>query len=364
MNSTLLDKSVKILLLIFFSFLILYYGKPFLVPFLIASLLAMLVLPLCTRLERKMNKILAVLLSILLLLSVISVIIYVFTWQVSDISDKASEIQKNITEKFNQFREFVTNTLGISEQQQQKIIQQQQQSSTGKLSGMLTGFFTSFGSLLTSFLIVMVYIFLFLLFRDHFQKFVLKLVPAAEKKNAQTIMHDVRRVSQKYLTGLALMIACLWVMYSIGFSIVGVENAIFFAILCGLLEIVPFVGNLTGVAITLLMTIAQGGSTNMLIGILIVYAIVQFTQSYILEPMIVGREISINPVFTIVGIVAGELLWGIPGMILALPVLGILKIICDHIEPLKPYGFLIGEEKKQKQTRPAGMKKIIKKVAD
>ena len=351
MNSTLLDKSVKILLLIFFSFLILYYGKPFLVPFLIASLLAMLVLPLCTRLERKMNKILAVLLSILLLLSVISVIIYVFTWQVSDISDKASEIQKNITEKFNQFREFVTNTLGISEQQQQKIIQQQQQSSTGKLSGMLTGFFTSFGSLLTSFLIVMVYIFLFLLFRDHFQKFVLKLVPAAEKKNAQTIMHDVRRVSQKYLTGLALMIACLWVMYSIGFSIVGVENAIFFAILCGLLEIVPFVGNLTGVAITLLMTIAQGGSTNMLIGILIVYAIVQFTQSYILEPMIVGREISINPVFTIVGIVAGELLWGIPGMILALPVLGILKIICDHIEPLKPYGFLIGEEKKKGKNK-------------
>lgn len=364
MNTTLLDKSVKILLLIFFSFLILYYGKPFLVPFLIASLLAMLVLPLCARLERKMNRILAVLISILLLLSVISVIIYVFTWQVSDISDKASEIQKNITEKFNQFREFVTNTLGISEQQQQKIIQQQQQSSTGKLSGMLTGFFTSFGGLLTSFLIVMVYIFLFLLFRDHFQRFVLKLVPADEKKNAQTIMHDVRRVSQKYLTGLALMIACLWVMYSIGFSIVGVENAIFFAILCGLLEIVPFVGNLTGVAITLLMTIAQGGSTNMLIGILIVYAIVQFTQSYILEPMIVGREISINPVFTIVGIVAGELLWGIPGMILALPVLGILKIMCDHIEPLKPYGFLIGEERKQKQKSAASLKKIIKKVVD
>ena len=78
----------------------------------------------------------------------------------------------------------------------------------------------------------------------------------------------------------------------------------------------------------------------------------------------ISKITHINPVFTIVGIVAGELLWGIPGMILALPVLGILKIICDHIEPLKPYGFLIGEEKKQKQTRPAGMKKIIKKVAD
>lgn len=162
-------------------------------------------------------------------------------------------------------------------------------------------------------------------------------------------MHDIRLVSQKYLTGLALMIACLWVMYGIGFTIVGVENAFFFAILCGLLEIVPFVGNLTGVALTLLMSLAQGGSTNLLLGILAVYAVVQFTQSYLLEPLVVGREISINPVFTIVGIVGGELLWGIPGMVLALPLLGIIKIICDHIEPLKPFGTLIGEERKKKR---------------
>lgn len=357
MNSTLLDKSVKVLLFIFLSFVLLYYGKPFLVPFLIASLLAMLVLPLCARLERKLNKGLAVSISLLLVLSVISLIIGVFGWQVSDISDKAPQIQKNLTEKIAQLREFATTTFGISEQKQQQIVGQQQQSSTGRIAGMMTGLFTSFGSFLTDFLIVMVYIFLFLLFRTHLQRFVLKLVPRQEQGNAQTIMHDVRRVAQKYLTGLALMIGCLWVMYGIGFTIVGVENAIFFAILCGMLEIVPFVGNLTGVAITLLMTLAQGGNTNMLAGILITYAVVQFTQSYLLEPLIVGHEISINPVFTIVGIVGGELLWGIPGMILALPLLGIIKIICDHIEPLKPFGYLIGEEKKKdtKGGRPGKM---------
>lgn len=359
MNTSLLDKSVKVLLLVFLTFCILYYAKPFLVPFLIAALLAMLLLPLCTKMERKMNKILAVLLSVLLLLAVLSVIIYVIAGQVSDISDNASQIEKNITAKVHELREFAAKTLGISEQKQQQIIQEQQQSSSGKLSSFISGFFSSFGSLLTNFLIVMVYIFLFLFFRDHFQKFILKLVPSSEKKNAQVIMHDVRRVSQKYLTGLALMIACLWVMYGIGFSMIGIENAIFFAILCGLLEIVPFVGNLTGVAITSLMTLAQGGSTNMLIAILITYAIVQFTQTYILEPLVVGREISIHPVFTIVGIVGGELLWGIAGMILALPMLGIIKIVCDHIETLKPFGYLIGEERKKETKRITGLKKIL-----
>lgn len=359
MNSTLLEKSVKVLLLVFLSFVLLFYGKPFLVPFLIASLLAMLVLPLCAKLERKMNKVLAVSISLFLLLAVISVIIYIIAWQITDISDRGPEIQKNISEKIEQIRTFATNTLGISKQQQEKIIQQQQKNTEGKISGMMTTVFTSFGSFLTDFLIVLVYIFLFLLFRTHLQKFVLMLVPKTEQNNAQTIMHDVRRVSQKYLTGLALMIACLWVMYGIGFTIVGVENAIFFAILCGLLEIVPFVGNLTGVAITLLMTLAQGGSSGMLIGILVTYSVVQFTQSYILEPMIVGREISINPVFTIMGIVGGELLWGIAGMILALPLLGIIKIICDHIEPLKPFGYLIGDEKKRNEKSGGKLKKLF-----
>jgi predicted PurR-regulated permease PerM len=361
MNSPLLDKSVKILLFAYLTFFLLYYGKPFLVPFLIASLLAMLVLPMCARLERKMNKALAITISLLVLLAAISLIIGIFAWQVSDISSRSTDIQKNITEKVNEVREFATNTLGISEQKQQQIIRQQQQSSTGRLSGMISGFFSSFGSFLTDFIIVMVYIFLFLMFRAHLQRFVLKLVPKNEQGNAQTVMHDVRHVVQKYITGLAMMIGCLWVMYGIGFTIVGVDNAIFFAILCGLLEIVPFVGNLVGVGVTLLMTIAQGGSSSMLIGILVTYGIVQFTQTYLLEPMIVGREISINPVFTIAGIVGGELLWGIPGMILALPLMGIIKIVCDHIEPLKPFGYLIGEEKKEESKGIDKLKKAFKK---
>jgi predicted PurR-regulated permease PerM len=150
-------------------------------------------------------------------------------------------------------------------------------------------------------------------------------------------------------------------LYSIGFTIAGVDNAIFFAILCGLLEIVPFVGNLIGVSVTLLMSLAQGGETSMIIAILITYAVVQFFQTYLLEPMVVGKNISINPVFTIVGLVGGELLWGLPGMILALPILGIIKIICDRIEPLKPYGFLIGDEKENEPTIVDKIKKMVTK---
>ena len=145
------------------------------------------------------------------------------------------------------------------------------------------------------------------------------------------------------------MMLCLWIMYSIGFSIVGVKYAVFFAILCGLLEIIPFIGNLTGNMLTVLMVIVQGGSTGMILAVLLTYAVIQFIQSYLLEPLVVGAGVNINPLFTIIVLVVGELIWGIPGLVLAIPLLGIVKIICDHIEPLKPYGYLIGHDKKKKQ---------------
>jgi predicted PurR-regulated permease PerM len=139
-------------------------------------------------------------------------------------------------------------------------------------------------------------------------------------------------------------------MYSIGFSIVGVKYAVLFAIICGLLEIVPFVGNLVGNALAILMVIIQGGGMEMVIGVLITYLTVQFLQTYILEPLVVGAEVNINPLFTIIILVIGELVWGIPGMVLAIPLLGIVKIICDHIDSLKPYGYLIGSDKKKRTS--------------
>ena len=100
------------------------------------------------------------------------------------------------------------------------------------------------------------------------------------------------------------------------------------------------------------MVVSQGGSIQMVLGVFITYLVIQFIQSYILEPLVVGAEVNINPIFTILVLVGGEMIWGIPGMVLAIPILGIIKIVCDHIEPLKPYGFLIGHDKTKREDSP------------
>ncbi|HEY0677429.1 MAG TPA: AI-2E family transporter [Chitinophagaceae bacterium] len=345
-----LSKAIQVLFFLFLVFAGLYFARAFLIPIAFAGLLSMLFLPLSRKMENKgMKRALATLLCILILLAAVAAIVSLLAWQVNDLAGDAEQMEQRVTQMINQFKQSINKNFGISPKRQEEILEQQA-SGAGGGSSIVSGFFGSIMGFLVDALLVLVYIFLFMYFRRHLKTFILKLIPQADKNNAQQIIHDTQQVAQQYLSGLGMMIVGLWIMYGIGFSIVGVKNAIFFAILCGLLEIVPFVGNLTGNALTVLMAISQGGGFNMVLGIIITYAIVQFFQTYILEPLVVGAEVNINPLFTIIIIVLGEMVWGIPGMILAIPLLGIVKIICDHIESLKPYGYLIGGEPKKKKS--------------
>lgn len=353
-------RPIRFLLFLSLLTVALYYGREVIIPFCLAGLLAMLFLPVCRKLESKgFARGVAALSCVLIVLFIIAGMLALLSWQISDMSKNFTGIEQKIKQTVEQAREYISNNFGVSQEQQKKIVEKQQSQGGGKASSIITGTVGSLFGTLVNFVLVIVYIFLLLYFRTHIKKFVLKLVPEGQQAKSMSAMYKASGVAQQYLTGLALMIVSLWILYAIGFSIVGVKNAIFFAILCGLLEIVPFAGNIIGTGLTIIASLAQGGDINMVFGILIVYGLVQFIQTYFLEPLVVGAEVNINPLSTILILVIGETLWGIPGMVLAIPLLGITKIICDHVEALKPYGFLIGEEKKKKE---GGWKDKIKKI--
>ena len=347
-----LQRSVYVLLFFILSFTGLYFGREFLIPVALAAILSMLFIRLCNWFEsKKIGRGFAALYCILIFAASIALIIFLLSWQLSGLAENMGAMKGRVSSIINSMKEWVDDSIGVSKKTQEKVIEQQSESSSSAAGEMAASFASAVFGILLNALLVIVYMFLFLFYRSHIKKFILKLVPKTEKNDAEEVVHKAGKVAQQYLGGLGAMIAVLWIMYGIGFSIVGVESAIFFAVLCGLLEIIPFVGNLTGTAITLLAVLAQGGDTKMILLVIGIYFVVQFIQSYILEPLIVGEQVNINPLFTIMAIVFGELIWGIPGMILAIPLLGIIKIVCDHVPELQPYGFLIGTEKeKRKKT--------------
>lgn len=345
-SSPSLLRSISLIGFIFLVVAGLYYGSNFLIPIAISALLTLLLIPIANFLEKMgIHRLIASFICVLLMLFIFGGLVYIVTWQASGISDNLQEIILRIQKLILKLQEFLAETIGISAESQ-KIWFNKQSASGPSEAIVLAGSMLSFlmGILIKS-ILVLVYLFLFLSSRSHLKKFILMLVPHSEMKETERMISDAGKVSQKYLSGLGMMIVMLWVMYGIGFSIIGVESALFFAVLCGILEIVPFIGNLTGTSLTILMVISQGGSNSMIVGVFFTYMLIQFIQTYILEPLVVGSEVNINPLFTILILVFMEIIWGIPGMIMAIPMLGIVKIICDHIAPLKPYAFLIGKTK-------------------
>ncbi|MFL5773945.1 MAG: AI-2E family transporter, partial [Flavisolibacter sp.] len=112
----------------------------------------------------------------------------------------------------------------------------------------------------------------------------------------------------------------------------------------GILNILPYIGGLIAIALPVLMvTITREGYTGQLL-VIGAYLVIQFIDNNILVPRIVSSKVQINALISIIVVLLGGMLWGIPGMFLSIPFIGVLKIIFDRVEGLQPWGKLLGDE--------------------
>ncbi|MGN6530965.1 MAG: AI-2E family transporter, partial [Ginsengibacter sp.] len=331
---------------VFLTFTILIYAKAILLPLTLGGLLAILFMPLCRWFESKgITRAPASLFCILIFLIVLAAVIYFFVWQITAISRDISEIETNVTRRLDELQQFVYQKVGITPANQEKILKGKNEGSLGAVISAVMGSLLYFA---TSFVIMLVYIFMLLFTRGHLKTFILKIVKPEQKQKTEHIILESSKATQHYLLGFALLVCVLWILYAIAFSIIGVRNAVFFASLCGLLEVIPFIGSLFGIILTMLMVVSQAGGGGMLFAVFIVYVVLQFTQFYIIQPLLLGGEVDINPLFAITVLIFGEMVWGLGGMIMAIPLTGMVKIVCDNVEELHPYGYLLGKTNQSK----------------
>lgn len=351
MQKPLLVKTVYALLLFVLITSILYVTKLLFMPLAMAGVLALVFMPCCDWLEKNgVSKLFASLICGLIFIFLMSAIISLLIWHVKNIAGSLTDIGQNFSDMMDRLQQYLHEKLGLTSSGQKELMGSPQPAGAGGIGKTVTVIMGGLINTIINLVLIVVYMIMLLCQRHRFREFILQLVPADTQSQTKMILIRSIRVVQHYLFGLGIVIVCLWVMYGVGFSILGIKNAIFFAILCGLLEIIPFVGNLTGSTLTSIMALSQGGGAAMVLGVLGIYALIQFIQFYIISPMVMRAQLNINPLFTIFILIAGELIWGIAGMILAIPFLGIAKILFDNIKVLQPLGFLIGREKKQPQA--------------
>lgn len=340
MKNDLLKDTNKILLFLILLFFGLYYAKSFLIPIAYAVILAMLLQPLRVRFEKaRIHPRWATFFCVLIFLFVLSGLMILVGFQVAELYGDLPTIQHNAELKLQKLKTFLTEEWNITEKQQAKIfnafsLEEQKQR--------LEEIYTSFAFYLFDIFLIMIYVYVFLYFKDHFERFILKLVPLYNNTKAKKIMEDSSEVAGRYLVGKLILMLFLIIIYAIGFFIIGIKYALFYAIMAGILSMIPYVGNIIGAIFPFAMAVINKDLTSGL-AVIGIFFVVQFIETYIFEPLIVGKNVNLNPPFSILIIVLGGAVWGISGMILAIPYLGIMQIIFSYIEPLRPFAFLIGD---------------------
>lgn len=254
---------------------------------------------------------------------------------VATFTDNLPAIKEQIDNNITQFRWTLGRTFGVTAEQLDSIVE-----SIRGSGQYVAQFFTGTANTILTVGLIPVYTFLLLFYRDKFRTFVTMLVPKNKQNVAQNIIDQAAEVVPRYLKGLFIVFLILIIINSLGFYLIGIEYALLVGLIAAIFNLIPYLGTVIGYGIAFLFVLATQSPT-LALGMFAQFFVVQFIENNILTPNITGSYVQINPLLTILALIAGGMIWGLPGMFMAIPYLAILKIVCENIERLKPVGYLL-----------------------
>lgn len=347
-----LERINKMLLFAILISIILYFGKEFFVLITFSGFFAMLMTPLSNRLEKRgMSRVFSSIISVLIIVVVIAVVLLLLSAQIANIGKELPQIESKLQAVIADLQYWLSDNLGVSTEQ----IKDHASSAIGTAGTIITGFIKGVFTLIGRFILVLVFTFLFLLQRNKYENFVVMLSKEEKRSETDEVINKISKIAHHYLAGRILAVFIIGILYIVGFSIVGLKDGIILSALAALVTIIPYIGALLGGLIPFFMSVIDG-SLNQSVWVVIIVLIVNVIDHYFIEPYVVGGSVSISPVFTILILILGGVVWGLAGIILFLPLLGILKIIFENVEGLSPYAYLIGDQKESSASKKIWLK--------
>lgn len=336
----------RLLIFLFLLFAGLYFARTFLVPVSLAVLLAMLMSGLANRLERwKLSRGLSTTICTLILVVSFAGTVFFVTDEVAEFANDLPKLKERAEENLGSMQDYVAQRWSISSQKQDAFVKGRSSSLLDGVSAVIQSILGLIADVLRYFVLISVYVFLMLFYRDRFYLFLLRLMPDNRQQYAREVTEKSTAIAEKYLAGRLMLTVILFGLYALGFTLIGLEHAMFMAMIGAVMGIIPIVGTIIGGLIPVAMAFITGSSATAL-GAIGVFLVAQIIENYVLTPLVVGSKVNLNPLFTIMAVILGGALWGAIGMIVFIPFLGMIKIVCDNVTSLQPFGLLIGKESK------------------
>lgn len=330
---------LRVVFLLIGIWAILYYGSSLLLPLLISAIIATLLDKPTEKLKKwGFPKWLAMTVSLIILSTVLLLLFWLISTQIENMADDWPKIRNKGAEKYEFISQWIKNTFQIDPAQ----FVDNNLNLMDKLKNFSKFFIISLTDLFTQSFIIFIYTVLFLMQKQMFIRFFEKLVK--NKDVGFSILRDSSQIISNYMFGKGIVMFFLFLVYYLGFTLGQVPFALFLALFAALFSIIPYVGNLIGGGVAIILAYLYSGSTPALIVIAII-CVAQLLENYILTPWIIGDKIDLNPFITIFGVILLSVLWGVVGAIIALPVLGVLKVLFEYTDGMEPYAYLLKKHK-------------------
>jgi putative permease len=332
-------------------------GKEILDPLIFGLLFAILLLPVSNFLEKKFRfpRSMSAFSAIVMLILFIAGIIYLVGSQISKLVDDWPMLKKQVGQSIDDLRQWIENSFHINMAKQMDYVHNATSKLMSSGTDVIGSTFGAVSSLLLFYAFIIIFTFLILLYRRILLKFLIWVFREENSSIVLDIVENVQSILRKYILGLLLEMFIVSCLACTAFWIIGIKYAVLLGVIVGLFNIIPYVGIFTALALSTIITFATGNIADTLKVALSVVGIHAVDSNFLL-PVVVGKKVQLNALISFLGIVTGEMIWGLSGMFLSIPVIAILKIVFDRIESLKPWGFLLGGEYEYNKSAEKAMK--------
>ncbi len=328
-------------------------GKEILSPLVFSFLFAVVLLPVAKFLERKLRfkRGLSSMTAVLFFVFIIACVFYLIGSQVSNLFHDWPVFKEQLLGAVDSIQHWISVTFHINIAKQETYIDNAASKAVSTGTAVVGATVLSISSLLFFIVLVLIYTFFFLLYRKMIMKFFITVFEKKDGYIVKDVIENVQFIIRNYIVGLLLEMAIVSTVCCGSFMIIGIKYAILLGVLTGVLNIIPYIGMFTSLALSTLITFATAAGSGKVWGVIITIVGMHLIDSNVLLPVIVGSKVRINAMITLLGVLIGGTIWGLSGTFLSIPMVAIGKIIFDRVESLKPWGLLLGDEKDEGAPR-------------
>ncbi|MDB4926916.1 AI-2E family transporter [Mucilaginibacter sp.] len=332
-------------------------GKEVLDPLIFGFLFSILLLPVSGFLEQTLHmpRSVSSFLSIILLVAFIGGVLYLVGSQISKLTDDWPMLQKQLAQSRDNISDWIQSAFHLNLEKQKAYVDNTAKKIMSSGTEVIGTTFGAVSSLMLFYVFIMIFTFFILFYRKLLLGFILQAFGKDNEHVVHDIIENIQSILRQYILGLLLEMIIVACVACTAFWVIGIKYAALLGIIVGLFNIIPYLGIFTALFLSVLITFATGPVGNAVevgISVIIIHAL----DANVLLPAVVGSKVRLNALITFLGIVLGEMIWGLSGMFLSIPIMAIFKIIFDRIESTKPWGYLLGGDYEFKKSAEKKMK--------